>query len=822
MNQYNIGGQYGRSTLATPQAYQPYSPWQGAPFGAVGQIGLSMLAHQLSDGGMPMGFTNQSTLNNNIRQQSFSLSHDRAMIAAAKNDLPLALETVKGAATLYGREWTPESERAATEMYGMLVKGAPMAANPAGLKLLDQLAGGRSATVMTHFAHLSGQGRYDPRTGNFGMSGKSSTEMAAGLSDYFYGDRVDSSGKVTEFGRDAWRRRTSGIGSYEMGEMMQEMAVRGHLPSAVDGLSKLDSPDKRSKLDTTRVARAIESKTKEIAAVQELFGANGNLDAPMAQLYDTLEQLTGGTQQLTGNRSEMVVRNLTNAAGNAKVSMGGMVQMLQAANSQTAALGINKAFAPQMTANSLNFIESYVNSGLGTASSWGKANVNELAALTQQRMGQGIASEEANLMGVASRMSKEFGFSTEDKVTGTSEQAKAQRRIQTMLKNAKAGSATDSWVNLKPHEQQQLIAQATGESIFEIETETRMGTTNEEEVYYENFGRVTLDAQKIEWRDDIMKRYIGMETVKQVTTKIGNGEGAKKLAAGLAKVNTETLSSMDGIVRANPKLRAMEMANADITYLEKEAAGGNVDAQNLLAKLEKEHGGKEGELRRWATRQYGTAEEGARRENLITQNGFLINQYETDDPKIKKLQREARVRTGLMSVMGSNEAGMLEDSPISRFFDSVRAAGGNSEEELQKVLADTLGIKSDSDLAKDLTTRYMSLEKAQQKYKKIEEASMGDNKLTEEELKELKTAQGQIQEEQSKLDAFVRDDPERLKAVNKARKEMGMTTDIDGEDMGTDSEVTFSIDTLTLTGSDISVKDAAGSGKATRRGRSAR
>jgi hypothetical protein len=161
----------------------------------------------------PMAFGGQSMIDQ-ARHQNFMAQHQEVLQRAWQNDRENAMRFAQGGARAIGAQFG-DAERA--HMNSMLDPIGPVASmaavnTPRGMDFISGLRG--SQTVMASHMLMGSRFRFDPVTGQYGMSTGSATAM------------VDSS--AARFNKDdvsAWRGYSAG----NVGEMSQFMLSRGIL-----------------------------------------------------------------------------------------------------------------------------------------------------------------------------------------------------------------------------------------------------------------------------------------------------------------------------------------------------------------------------------------------------------------------------------------------------------------------------------------------------------------------------------------------------------------------------------------------------------------
>lgn len=159
-----------------------------------------------------------------------------------------------------------------------------------------------------------------------------------------------------------------------------------------------------SRVDSKRVGDTIKQYTGAVAAVREIFGDNGNPNAPMGALLAALEQLSSGaTSQMKPQKVESVLREMRLAAKETGV---GMEQMMGFAGQMSAmgdTLGIAKPLSLQNTRNTMNMVSAMEATGAFEGNRFGSLTKSEAMQEVGARMQRGEASPVGKTMAAMAR-----------------------------------------------------------------------------------------------------------------------------------------------------------------------------------------------------------------------------------------------------------------------------------------------------------------------------------------------------------------------------------------------------------------------------------
>jgi hypothetical protein len=357
------------------------------------QMVLSMLAGQM--GTVPMGMS--GSLMNNMRAQNFTFTHDQVANWAYANDFSTGPGRNIAEAAAHAVGLDPNSEEfknqfgSAANWARPLVVGAMN--NDWGVGWVDTLAGGRSQMAFSHHLHMAGRNWTDPTTGVRGLG----TDATTALSNALYGPSGFG------FAQDGWRERTRGLSASQMGGAVRDLSLRGIIGENDFSLNEDGT------IDAERMKGTLEKYTKEVSAMNEIFGANGITNAPFKRLREAIETFTGGANyHLDSGRTEMMIRNTYAAAENAGVGMQGLFTILQQGNTLGQQLGLaSPGFWSNAAAqDSLSYAASLRSAGFMKQPAWGAMSPDQLIAARQSLDIANAASPAGNILGMLSRMDR--------------------------------------------------------------------------------------------------------------------------------------------------------------------------------------------------------------------------------------------------------------------------------------------------------------------------------------------------------------------------------------------------------------------------------
>jgi hypothetical protein len=147
-------------------------------------------------------------------------------------------------------------------------------------------------------------------------------------------------------------------------------------------------------------ANQIKGMTKVITAISDLFGANGQPNAPIPQLLAALDQLGQGAEYRYGaNTVESMFRNLQQATLTGKISLPQISQMVGQNAAMLASVGGDPRDAMAMTQRAVNYAAG--SSSVFASPFYGKMDPRTLANASAQLEASGLNSPSGQMAQVA-------------------------------------------------------------------------------------------------------------------------------------------------------------------------------------------------------------------------------------------------------------------------------------------------------------------------------------------------------------------------------------------------------------------------------------
>ncbi len=526
-----------------------YAPYGGLPLGQLGQLLAPLLLPQTGSGQFNYGYNPGSNLAFNMDSQARTQAYYDALRRAAARDAPLLPTLGQTYAAIRGYQWTPEMQNNAQRISGALTDPAsaynigPFAS--AFLPQIDTLSGGTSQMPLTH--QLMRMDRWRPQN------------VDAISQSYFDFYAKDSSGKFSPGGM---RQRAHGFTLGEIGTIATEMSISGQLPSM--------SGNQEESLK--RLTRNTDEYAKTLGYLRDIFVGQGR-KAPIEQIMTTLEQLSGGMQQLDPAKAGRMLTQFNQASRSLDYNLDTAVTVAQIASAQAQAAGINQAFAMPVASEAMMFRADVQAGGIPRA--WRMSTADQMTLRYQAQTAAAAGSEFGNRLGMMSRMAERYGVSI-----AALDAARTGDVGNDAYRRAVLGSEEGFL---------QEMAKATGRPVEEMRNVLRSRLANEEALYNNDLLGAAKGAQNIEFYDRIRREGRAEFTIGgELAARIGRGEGAASLSGRLGGWLLKTMEGMSAGDIGNRDIRNAYFADA-AKQLRAAAAGKGPEAEaarNLLRNWE--------------------------------------------------------------------------------------------------------------------------------------------------------------------------------------------------------------------------------------------
>tara|TARA_R110000824_G_scaffold25456_3_gene88694 strand:+ start:5238 stop:10166 length:4929 start_codon:yes stop_codon:yes gene_type:complete len=410
--------------------------YQGPGSGIANLAGNLLLTPMMQSQGMlPLG--NASYMQAQ-RQNQFYQMQGEVLQGVAGQDTEGIFRSIRGGAALAGVPMDREQTRAAREFAQTMAEQAPLL-DLFVPGLMDTMAG-EAGSVQKMAAQVTNANRYnmDPSTGKLGFSGDSNKQMIEGLFESMFnqdnivkmqGLRAGEMGEVysrmsaeglagpkgnlrdrtigairdiqNEGGDVAVDGALGALGSYDSGNL--EKLSNKDLATLRDTSSTVS--DRITEADTDRISGQLQDYVKSLSAIREVFGENGNPNAPIPELIGALEALTSNKmQQFDATRLNTMVRDmqaLSQASGKSIDQMTAMQQHSSADINKMIGYG-GEHFAATSMGYGVTTGQGFQQ--VGGARGFGALSRTEAEAASQSLFNRSMSSEMANTLGAISRL----------------------------------------------------------------------------------------------------------------------------------------------------------------------------------------------------------------------------------------------------------------------------------------------------------------------------------------------------------------------------------------------------------------------------------
>jgi hypothetical protein len=735
--------------------------------GPLGQMLLSSLGGMFSPTGMmPMGLTEQN-MYDRVQRMEMEEAHNEFLKQASRQDEDTYFQSLRGLAALSGTPWGGEQMRGAESLSKQMAAMGPFAVRAMGTEFLDQLGGMRGMNVaMAEHLFQGGQFRIDPTTGQSGMSNEALTELQNTLKEeMLVGENWQqrSSGlSAGQLGQTFEELQRAGmVGAAQLDEILLQAAGRptGDTPQitqedmdvifdkAADlGLDLGEGPgvDPRAagrkaelnfddlgpediqalredpgvtsvmqSFDSKKVIRAVESYSGVVKAMREIFGDAGYPNAPIPELINAMNQLTGGAApQLSGEEVEGMVRQTMNLAHNTGLGLEATMMMSEAANAHAMQMGLNPVFGAEALQHGLAFRGAYQQLGMGTPA-WGASSMDELAMQDVALTNAAAASSLGNQMGAAMRM-REAG---QGFTKGTDAQnAKAQAWLAALEVGADEFTYTDEngnqatqSVSMGEAEFTEMMTAATDMDEATVTRLLNQQPTNQEYIQQFDIQDIVRRQQPQEFEDMMIAEaeFNAQERIESLGVAGVDRDAQRGLGTAITQAAAARAGEMSTAQLADQDTRLSEMSRAMMDELESLATGATTiegvsqeQAQAMLDRM----GGDEQLQASVAEELWGAFETASRdpangfgarslQDNLRLMSGRAMDQTARN-------QAQARAEAMAQRAMAPLGGGSLLRRGMQAVLDADDAKG------LGDVLSETLGGTTGQEMADALNVQY--------------------------------------------------------------------------------------------------------------------
>jgi hypothetical protein len=476
------GGAQRLSALSDPSNPTYASPMAGTPvpdlspmaplglqnFGIGGQLagmaGNLYLAQTMTQSGsLPTGNSGsymQAYRNRNLQNQQAQLASK-----VASQDAESYYRTLRGAAAMVGLPFNQAQQQAARGFAQTIANAGPTLAAVAP-ELMDAMTGERGS-VQAMASQMMDANRYklDPVSGKMGYAVSANADLVNNVFQNMFtedstaqrqGIRAGDIGQLYKGlaaeglagPRGSMRDRTiqalqearqEGVDLQKVGAA-QGIGVGANMN--LESLSNMDLTSLRqdkgvqarlSKSDAKQVSDQLSGYVSSLSAMREVFGENGDPNAPVPKLINALKGLTSGQmQRFDPAQLNTMVRDMQALSQVSGKSVDQLLAMTETANALNTRMlrGNGVSFNP--TSTNVGVTTGMAFAQEGGATGFGALNREQAEQSAMGLFSRGLASEMGNAMGTLTRIEKAGGFADNQ----------AGRQMKAAMDAADAGAKT--------------------------------------------------------------------------------------------------------------------------------------------------------------------------------------------------------------------------------------------------------------------------------------------------------------------------------------------------------------------------------------------
>jgi hypothetical protein len=441
--------QYGLPITGNPLPdIQPLAPLGLSQYGVFGSLaemaGNTMLNTAFQNQGL-LATGNAGSYLQAQRTRDHKNNSKAVSMAIAAQDSEGIYRTIRGAAALAGMPFNRDQQQAARNLSATAAGFMPTLA-AISPDFADAVSGERgSVQAMASQMMEANRYRVDPITGRMGFGAAANTDMVNEVFSTMFADdnmarmrglragdvgqmyrQLTPEGLVGPTGglrertiRSLQRVREEGTDLSQVAKLQGvEMTPDQNLESLSNTeLAKLrQSPGVKKELtkaDTRQVTDQLQSYVASLSAMREVFGENGNPNAPMPLLINSLKALTSGQmQKFDASQLNSIVRDMQAMGQLSGKSVDQMLAMNRDASlSNGAIVGANYGVHFNPAAVNVGVTTGMAFQERGATTGFGALNREQAEQASMSMFSRGLGSEMANALGALSRIEEAGGFS---------------------------------------------------------------------------------------------------------------------------------------------------------------------------------------------------------------------------------------------------------------------------------------------------------------------------------------------------------------------------------------------------------------------------
>lgn len=461
-----LGTQYAPFVTSAPPSLR--TGLEGLPFAHMANQGVAGLLVQMfgtsltqramgAAGLVPTGLGHDQNIYDMLRAVQYTRMRQNLGMFTVDADRRNFMQTLRGLANLSGTPMGAEQYRAMYSLGHAFAAVAPTLAMTMP-DFYSQLAGPRgSALILAQHLAQGGRYRIDPVSGNLGYSMETAGETANmiyralldprrpnqlfGLNAGQAGElflQLQNRGLIVGGNRyDDIRRALQELGDSERQRLSRAVPLKADLtrPETLDleTLDRLSSDvqvaSRLRSFNADRIQRTLREYSRVVSAMRDIFGDVGRPNAPMTELIQGLEAMTGGSlATVDAGRLATIVRTTYNLAKITGVPLENALALNQQGMTRAQQLGMENILGVQAAQGSLAFTQALTNTGAAARPIWGAASPDRLREIDVNLRVQAAGSEAANRLALVMRLEQLHGGFQEDSDLARLAQAVRQRR----------------------------------------------------------------------------------------------------------------------------------------------------------------------------------------------------------------------------------------------------------------------------------------------------------------------------------------------------------------------------------------------------------
>lgn len=458
------------NTLPDVSPLAPLNLQQYGLFGMLaGVAGNTVLSNMMTQQGLlPIG--NAGSYLQAYRTREHLNMRQQVSQSVASQDAEGIYRTIRGAAALAGQPFNREQQQAARNVADTAAQYMPALAMFAP-EMADAISGERgSVQAMATQMLEANRYRIDPLTGQMGYGKEANTDMVNQVFSTMFADdnmarmRGLRAGDIGQLYRQLapeglagptgglrertiqtlQRAREEGLDVTAMAkEQGVDLAPGQNLESLSNAeLSKLRQSEgvktRLSQSDARQITDQLQGYVASVSAMREVFGENGNPNAPVPQLINALKALTSGQmQKFDANQLNTMVRDMQAMSQLSGKSIDQLVAMNQFANaSNTQILGqYGVHFNPAAT--NIGVTSGMAFSERGGATGFGALNREQAEQASMSMFSRGMGSQMSNALGALKQIEDAGGFANNE----------AGREMTAVMAAARSGASNYTFVD---------------------------------------------------------------------------------------------------------------------------------------------------------------------------------------------------------------------------------------------------------------------------------------------------------------------------------------------------------------------------------------